>query len=252
VGINLKRPPETFDGKQLVTTNALPEWCILNQAGRGDLADGIGTGPLFMMQTDDVDTPDTLEFNFIDAAYVTSGIGLIDGAQLGDYLRFEVFAPPTVGEAAPGGDGNCVKYPTGQGFDIYIPSPGVGNWNVDLESTDSHLVPDPDGEGFWDCAVPHTGPGVIKPNYMMQGGYDLYSIGMRLSKFAIDIPIVGSNVAVHFGIENVRAKMIPPHWHWLVTLFRGSDTAEHAVSVAFFLQVGRARSYLPTQAPMVP
>jgi hypothetical protein len=75
---------------------------------------------------------------------------------------------------------------------------------------------------------------------------------MRLSKFAIDIPIIGSDVPLHFGIENVRAKMIPPHWHWYVSLYRGSETAAHTVEVAFFLQVGRARSYLPSQIPMVP
>jgi hypothetical protein len=251
MGINLKRPPETFDGKQLITANALPEWCILNQAGRGDLADGIGTGPLFIMQTDSVETPDTLEFNFVDAAYVTSGVGQIENAELGDYIRFEIFAPPTVGAAAPSNNGNCNKYPTGAGFDIYIPSPGVGNWNLDLASADCHLVPNQYGEGFWDCDVPHTGPGTVTPNYVMQGEFDLYSIGMRLAEFATDIPILGTNLALHFGIENVRAKMIPPYWHWLVSLFRGPQTVEHTVSVAFWLQVGRARMYLPAQIPMV-
>jgi len=252
MGINLKRPPETFDGKQLVTANALPEWCILNQVGRGDTAEGIGLGPFFMLSNDSVSAPTTLEFSLIDAAYVTSGVGVVQAAKLGDYLRFEVIAPATVGEAAPGNNGNCYKYPTGAGFDIYIPAPGVGNWNLALSSADCHLVPNPDGEGFWDCDVPNTGPGTIVPNYTMRGQYDLYSIGMRLNKFATDVPILGTDIVLNFGISNVRAKMIPPHWHWIVSLFRGPDTPEHTVNVAFYLQVGRARSYLPTQIPMVP
>jgi hypothetical protein len=178
---------------------------------------------------------------------------VVQDAKLGDYLRFEVYAPPTVGEAAPSGDGNCNKVPTGLGFDIFVPgTPGGCYWSLDLESDDCHLVPNQDGAGFWDCDVPNIGPGTTVPSYTQEGQYDLYSVGMRLNKFATDVPILGTDIVLNFGISNVRAKMIPPHWHWLVSLYRGADTPEHTVNVAFYLQVGRARSYLPTQIPMVP
>lgn len=242
--------PTTTDGKPLVTSNAMPEWVIVNICGRGDTSLGIGAGDVFQLSCDDPDTPAVLDFNFVDPVYMTSGTGIIQDAQLGDKARFEVFAPATVGEAAPLGDGNCNQVPTGAGFNIFVPAAGNGAWKLALDTADCHLVPNPTQTGFWDWEMPQTGPGRVTPNPTQTGAYDLFDIGIRISMFATDIPLLGTDVVVKYGIENVRAKMIPPHWHWLVTLFCG--TAGHTVKMGWFLHLGRARSYLPQHIPMVP
>jgi hypothetical protein len=248
MGMSFKYPPETFDGKQLVTANALPEWCILHQSGRGDTESAIGGGDLFEIQCSDPNSPSSMQFRFIDAVYVTSGVGVVKDAEYGDHIDFEVIAPATVPTPNGAGTGNCNKVPTGTGFDIIVPAMGNGAYDLDLSSTGCHLVPNADSAGYWNWDMPKTGAGTVTPA-AANGGYDLFTIGMRLARFATDVPLLGTDVVLRFGIENVRAKMVPPHWDWLVTLHCGA--AGHTVKVGFFLQTGRARSYLPTQIPMV-
>lgn len=252
MSINLHRERETVDGKKLVTSNALPEWCVLSQCGRGDDTK-IGNGPIFKMSTAGPDNDSTLEFGFMDPVFVTSGVGVIQDAKLGDYIRFEVFAPPTVPTSASG-DGNCNKVATGQGFNIIVPAGGDGSWNLPA-SESCHIVPNPTGEGYWDLnrdwSEAQIGPGTVTPNYTGEGEYDLYdTVGMHLSMFATDVPILGTDVVLTFGIQNVRAKMVPPQWHWKVTLHAEDDS--HTVKVGFFLQMGRARTYLDADVPFVP
>jgi len=245
MGVDLRSPPVAFDGKPLVTTNALPEWCILNMAGAGDLVTEIGGNNKFLLECDDPDNDVDLEFAFIDAVYVTSGVGLIENAKLGDYIDFQVHAASSTVTENGGGTGNCNSVPTGLGFNIIVPAPGNGGHDIDLVD-DANIVLAPDNDGWWDWDFPHIGRGTVTPNYEQKGHYNLFPVGMNLASFATKVPLLGSNV-LNFGIQNVRAKMIPPHWHWHVTLH--SHTADNMTQVAFFLNVGRARSYLNPVLP---
>lgn len=240
MSISLKYPPEAFDGKPLVTANALPEWCILNMTGAGDTESAIGGGNKFQMECDDPENDVELEFSFIDSVYVTSGMGVVKNAKLGDHIQFQVHADASTTEVNGGGTGNCNSVATGQGFDIIVPAPGNGYADIDLD-TDANLVPAADDDGFWDWDYARTGRGVITPNYNQTGEYNLYNVTMNLAAFATKLPLLGDHV-MSFGIPNVRAKLIPPHWHWHVYLHSG--TTSNMTQVVFFLNLGRARSFL--------
>lgn len=240
MSINLKYPPEAFDGKPLVTANSLPEWCVLNMTGAGDSESEIGAGDKFQIECDDPDNDAELEFAFLDIVYATSGAGIISNAKFGDYIQFEVHASSSQAEANGGGTGNCNLVPTGLGFNVIVPAPGNGAYDIDLD-TDAIIVPAADNDGFWDWDEPRTGRGTVSPNYTQTGEYNLYDVGMKLSAFATKIPLIGDQ-HLNFGIPNVRAKAIPPHWHWHIYLH--SHTEDNMTQVAFWLNLGRARSFI--------
>lgn len=240
MGIDLTVSPVAFDGKPLVTSNALPEWCILCMVGAGDLVSEIGGGQKFQLSKEGVgDT--SIEWQFVDSVYATSGTGIINNAKLGDYIDFNVYAPASSATSNPGGTGNCNVAPTGMGFNIIVPAAGCGYSDIDLDS-DAVLVSVPAEDGYWDWDYPPTGRGTISPNCETKGKWNLYDVGMNLSLFTVKLPIMGHDVAIDFGIQNVRAKMIPPHWKWKVTLH--SDTEGNTAEICFFLMMGRARTYL--------
>lgn len=235
---NLKKVHQTSDGKNIVTSNALPEWCVLGMVGAGDSATVIGAGNRFEMSTNDPENDDTLNFSFIDPVYVLAGTGIILDAKLGDYIRFEVCAPAS-SPVSNEGAGNCDKVDTGSGFNIIVPAEN-GDWDIDVDS--ANVVPAANGDGHWDWVMTQTGRGTLTPNATATGGYNIYDNGMYLNMFATDVPLLGTNIVVDFGIENIRAKMISPHWDWNVTLH--CDNSNHTVQVGFFLKAGRARTYV--------
>jgi hypothetical protein len=243
MSLDLRNKLRTTDGKEIVTANALPEWCILCMAGAGDTASEIGGDQQFMVSKEGQGDA-TIEFNFIDQVYIAEGTGIVTDAKLGDYIDFEVFAPASTPTANPGGTGNCTQVPIGGGLYMIVPAAGNGDYDIGLgpEDTDAFLVPASNGDGFWDWDYAPTGRGTISPNAEQTGKYNLFPVGMHLSLFATKLPIQGHDVVVDFGIPNVRAKMIPPHWKWKVTLH--SDTSGNTSKVCFFLKVGRARTFV--------
>jgi hypothetical protein len=56
---------------------------------------------------------------------------------------------PATATTSGGGSGNCNRVPTGLGFDVIVPSPGHGAYNVDL--TTAVPVPSDTQTGYWDA-----------------------------------------------------------------------------------------------------
>lgn len=231
-----------FDNKRLVTTNSLPEWATLYLAGAGDTASAIGGGTKFQISCTGQDDT-TIEFQFCDQVHMVGGFGVATDALLGDYVDFKIYAPATTITAAdPENEGNCNSVPTGQGFNIIVPAAGNGAYDVDLDNDEGIIVPNTGGTGYWDWDAPNTGMGTVTPNYAGAGAYDLYPVGMNLSLFTSKLPLLGCHVSMDFSIPNVRSKMMAPHWKGSVTLH--SDTASNVTKIAFFIKMGRARSFI--------
>jgi hypothetical protein len=234
MSINLKKAPEAFDGKQLITTNAFPEFCVETIVGCGDdAAQGIGAGAEFELQRSS-EGEETLEFYFIDTVWMAAGSAIFKDAAIGDWCSFLLFAPATAVSSTPGA-GDCNLVPTGLGFNIVVPAAGDGSHTLQTPV----LVPNAGKTGYWDWDQSTTGHGTITPNVYGKGAFDMFDVELPLAKFANKVPILGTG-SVHLGIHNVRSKALYPYWKCRVTLH--NHDGAHTVLFAWHLVLGRART----------
>lgn len=231
--------PQTPDGKRLVTTNCFPNNLVVQMVGaEDDATNGRGEGPKFQLTRSD-DGEAELDFQFLDAIHMTSGVALFKGAILGDWAEFKAYAPATVATLNESDTGNCnlIDIPnTGGTLHIIIPAAGDGAYDVDLE--DCVPVPNPTHEGYVSVESNDIGPSTITWA-SGAGGHDLYDFAMDLNRFAAYCPLLGSG-KVEYGIENVRAAKVLPEWKFHVKLH--NEGGSHTVEMAWFLILARLKT----------
>jgi hypothetical protein len=232
MSINLKRGPEAFDGKTLITVNAFPEFCVETIAGCGDNGQ-IGTGAEFLLSKDAAGDA-TLDFGFIDSVWMAAGSAIFKGAQPGDWCSFLLFAPATAVNSTPG-TGDCNLVATGLGFNIVVPAGGDGSHTL----TAPVIVPNTTKTGYWDWDKPNQGKGTITPNPAGKGAFDMFDAELPLAQFANKVPIIGDG-SLQLGIHNVRSKALYPFWKCRVTLH--NDSGAHTVEFAWHLVLGREKT----------
>lgn len=219
-------PARTSDGRMIVLPSTIRDDQEVQYTGCGDdLDNGIRmAGADFKMHYDAAGDYD-VTFRFIEWVDILGGVCQFSGANYGDYMHYAVSAPATVGEENEGA-GGYIKYPVGDGMNIYIPHPTAeGDWDLDLEETINEnvsvtkVVPIPDAtkQGFFDW---DSNTGLVTINETMAGGYNLFDFAIPLGRMINKCWILGTGEENYLVPASYSAKRILPHWVHTVTLHR--------------------------------
>lgn len=218
--------PKTEDGKIFVAPNIFPLGVLTNYSGvADDIENGIyGGGELLLLSSST--TGDTIKyFRYLDWNYLAGGNVMFTGADLGDWCSFLVSAPKTEGTYNPG-NGMFVKYPVKEGLNMFVPTAGDGDWDLDLAEKENPNVrftkvkPVPAmGTGFFDW---NENTESVTLNLKGAGGFNLFDEEIPLNEFVSKIPLLGDNTIsmINSAIKPIR---ILPHWKYTVTLHNSSN-----------------------------
>lgn len=251
---------ETQDKRRIVVGLVFPLGVETTYVGVGDdLAAGVhGGGSLFTHQQTGIDNQE-IEVRFIDNRWFAGARMMSEGAVLGDHISARLVAPASPATLNGAGAGNANKVPLGGGLNLFMPAPGNGAWDLDLEaalnpnveaktgepSKITAVTPVPaknyhsdgvvDSAGFYDYDRA-TGAITEKPD--QDGCFNLFDQDLELTKWIDKIALwgPGGNIDHKFG-EDVSSKMVLPHWKILVnveTLDAASD-----LKLAFFFFTGK-------------
>lgn len=238
-----KAAPQTSDGRAIVLPNFFPDYVTLYITGAGDdLVRGRGQGTPFTMASD-VEGDTKIEFSFIDWVYISGGALKCVGADIGDYITFEVHAPKTP-ITPSGGNGNCNLVDPGVGAPILIvPAAGDGAFNVDLAqavpipalNTDQPRQP----VGFWEWTGPDTGKGIVLPGVSGKSAYNLFAIDLDpMARFANKVHLLG-DTNDNLTIPAVAPKTFFPQWILRVIVHNGGHPG---LKVVFRLITARVKT----------
>jgi hypothetical protein len=230
--------PTTTDGKLIVQPSMFPAGVYLYITGAGD--DGArGNGQPFSVASDAAGDSSVV-FTFKDWVYLSAGGMMWQGAEFGDSVTFDFYAPAT--PVTPNGahTGNCNLVDPGVGAAILlVPANGNGAYDVNLANAvpvpaygaNSALV------GYWDWSEPDTGLGTIQGSSTPgHAAYHLFAVAAPLVKFVNRMPLLGSG-AMDMQPPPIKSKKMLPHWRGRVTL----HNAGHAgLKVAWYLATARA------------
>jgi hypothetical protein len=134
-----------------------------------------------------------------------------------DLMTVKVVLPATVTTAS--GAGNCNKVPSGLGYDIVVPAPGNGGFNVDL-AVDAVPVPAKAKDGFWDVDY---NTGIIKPSVTPgAAGYHLLALEVTAT-FLRNVPL-GHSLG-EYNIDAYKVEYIHPRWLIRITVDKQSAGA---------------------------
>lgn len=235
--------PQTTDGRAIVLPNFFPDYVTLYLTGAGDDAQrGRGQGVPFTMSSD-VGGDTVIEFSFLDWVYISGGAFKCVGADIGDYISFEVHAPKTP-VTSSGGNGNCDLVDPGVGTPILIvPAAGTGAFNVDLSkavpipalNTDQPRKP----SGFWEWTGPDTGKGVVTPGAPGSSNYNLFAIDLDpMARFANKVHMLG-DTNDNLTIPAVAPKTFFPQWILRVIIH---NSGHAGLKVVFRLVTARVKT----------
>jgi hypothetical protein len=229
--------PMTSAKTPIYQPNIIPAGYLLYLAGAFDDLTGSGTrgagAQIHMSKTENGEA--TLEGQFYEHVYVLGGMVGSTGADLLDWMSFEVFAPASAPEDRTAtNNGNANKSDVG-GFNIIVPAPGNdGAWNVDgatlqVGEINQNFVPVPNSSGTgywnWDCEANPSITPVANPG-APDGKYDLFDAQLPLARQANRVPVIpGGEITP----PTLKGKKILPHWKWKFTLHRqATGTVEAA------------------------
>jgi hypothetical protein len=207
--------PKTSDGKLIHLPCLFPPGVYMYYAGcADDPVLGRGQGVEFRLASEAAGDS-TLEFSFNDWVYLAGGDGMCQGAELGDWITFECYAPATPVTANPGGTGNCnlVEVPnTGGALHVIVPASGNGTHDVDLAAA----TPVPAGKpgektGYWDWGWPDEGRGTITPGAPGASEFNLYDFPITLNRQLPKYQLLGSRT-FELTIPAVNPSGLLPHW----------------------------------------
>ena len=210
--------PRSVDGRPNIAPNSFPMWSNLYFFGRGDDDGyGIAKGPYFQASSDAAG--DTIvQFHLTDLTYIIGGIINYTGAQIGDTVSYSVLAPAT-----PTGSGTQAVNPVNVGpGNILIPSQTATGQTIDL--TTAIPVENVTNTGHWNWDMSKTGKGNVTPNYLGNGGWDLYDFQINLGNVAAEAPMVGDNMRIEIMVESVTSMMVLPQWQHVCTIHNGGHT----------------------------
>lgn len=237
--------PKASDGKPNFIPNLFPTTTLVCVAGAGDdPVNGRGNGLLFQSSTIDLIAIDhTYEWQFTDPVYLTGGIIVYNGGMLGsgaasgDTVDYYLHATPTVVTSTPG-TGNCNL--AGPGNVLIVPNQSMTGSNTVNLST-AIPVTNISGTGHWDWS--DTGNGVgsgsITANYSNTGGFDLYTIDIKLARLVVTVSMLGTN-SVNLMVPALTPKKVLPQWTHRVTVHNSGGS--HQLNVGWTLILSRSKT----------
>lgn len=220
--MDFRTTPKTYDNREIVKISSFPSGTHLYRTSRSDdLTNKIrGKGDFYTLELTDVGEI-SLTSGFIDWVELYGGIIQCSGAQHGDRVSFEIFAPATTLSETPAtGNCNLVDY-------LIIPAPnndGSHNLNNSLNSLDPVPLPNLLKNGYWNWNYPDVGLGTVTPVDDISkpdGNVDLITVQKTLDRFLNEIYIFGDNVynIVDAGVNNTK---MFPQWRKKLTLINSS------------------------------
>jgi len=223
--VDLKRPPMSSDNRPYTAPNMFPMGYLTEFTGVGDdVTNGvIGGGALLALSSTIVEEKD-LSFQFIRRFYLAGGAATWKGAVLGDWVRFGLHAPATVGTSNPGAGAYVkVEVAPSSGMHVYVPHPTAqGNWDLNLtEKLNSKVgftkvvpVPASNQDGFFDWDM-NTGD--VALNVLQKGRYNLFDFDVPMHTFVQKVSIIGESSQL-FTVPAVKPYLCLPHWHIKLTI----------------------------------
>lgn len=226
MGFDFRKQPMTKDGRVINMPSIFGDALDIYFSGRGDditnntklrgtrldlIQEGAGTNSL------------TWQYN--NRMWIAGGILIYEGASFGDWIRYQVYAPATVGTANEGA-GVYDKYEIaeGSGLYTYVPNPTQeGGWDLNLtEKLNSNVcftkvVPIPMTNGFFDYDY-DSDCGDVALNVNQTGNTCLFAFDFVLIEIVNDVGILGSR-SLQFALPaSWGAKVLQPHWKHTVTI----------------------------------
>ncbi|OHD18500.1 MAG: hypothetical protein A2Y38_13855 [Spirochaetes bacterium GWB1_59_5] len=242
-----------------VKPNIFPDGVTLCFAGFGDSASARWAGDICNLSKTGEGVA-TFEWQWKDWNMIPAGQVMFEGAKLGDYIQYAIYAPATPTPPTTGGTLNCKRTDLGGGaMRIEPASGGAATHYLDLaDGTKWIPIPAqkallnrsereraPDGHWEWNNAsgyvsdYPDEGLGALIAKANQDGWFALYEFQVALAIF-VKIPLLGSGI-LPLVISHLRPQIILPHWKHKVTLHHGA-AASHTVDVAWFLAAARMKT----------
>ncbi len=237
--INQPLQPRSEDGRVLMLPVTLDKGIWHWFCGAGDHPTlGKAKGQIFQVSTGIVETK-KVDWSFNDWIALSGGIARYRGATLGDVCDFYMMAPASVPVASANNTGNCNKVPTGLGFNILIPAPGTGAWNLDL-ATKATPLPNATKEGYWDWSWPDEGRGTFTP-CPGTGHYDFFDVPLPMIRFIARVPLLGAG-QLEFNPQNPHPTFILPHWVMTCEVTRSKVVLGETLEMIWHMMAARKKT----------
>jgi hypothetical protein len=229
--------PRDYDGRDvfLPVTLGAGQWHYWHGEGDDVEEETIGGGAAFAVSRSTAGES-TVVWRYRDPVWIAGGSFKYEGAQLGDWVRFEIYAPATpITPSAGGNTGNCNLHESG----VLIPAAGDGAYNVDLENT--YPVPTSDFapySGFWNYALPADmkGKGVTTAGTPGGSKYHLIPARVNLDLFVNKERLLGSGLST-YEPQNIRVSLCLPGWEFECTIH--NETGDHTLEAIWRVLVSR-------------
>lgn len=215
--------PKGEDNKPQMLLNFLPSWASLYYTGAGDDPDGgIGEGTDFIHESHEAgDT--SHEWYFTDPVLIAGGTAMFKGAELGDYLDYKVYAPPTILSAT--GDVPVQLYPIGVGMNAILPAASSNQY---ISLTQAVPVPAMGMPGYWNTGTESSGYPSLSPAPNGDGDTMLLDFECILGRSVTKLKILGSG-STEFALPNVSAMRVDPRWKHVAKIHNSGHTGLYVV-----------------------
>jgi len=229
---NLPIAALNYDGRQITqpVTVSAGQWHYWH--GVGDSTTTLGAGTQFFASNDGTSGDSATTWFYRDPAWIAGGTFKYTNAQLGDWVRFTIYAPATQIIPSETNTGNCNLI-----YGVLIPAAGDGAYDIDF--TNAFPIPLPSGTGgYWNYAFPSTmmGRGTLSPSVPGEGGYHLIPARYNLDGFVRDEMLLGSG-EVYYEPQNINVSLCFPGWEFECLLH--NESGSHTLQAVWRVLVTR-------------
>jgi len=217
------------DGRINFTSTPIGFGWLTYFTGKGDNLNptppdtGRGTGSPFYLEIQDGYNYGEMTIQFLEPIHVHDGEVYWGPDEFGpkDFFSIGVDVPGTPVTAASG-NGNCNLAPTGLGFNIIVPAPGNGAYNVDLSkarTVSPMMVPGTHPNGYWDVTEE---TGIVRPADVTGAGrYNMFDA--QLPRFYFIKNVGMGNPDRSFSINVYKTNYIHPSWKMVMQVTRDAS-----------------------------
>jgi hypothetical protein len=225
--------PAQSDGSPFFAPCIFPTGVYLYATGAGD-GTTRGNGTLMTLQLNTVGEASTT-WGYQDLMLVAGGGALFAGAEFGDWVSLEIYAPATQITPNASNTGNCNVI-----SEMIIPAQGNGAYDVDLSTANPVPAIQPDGSynGYWNWDYVWIGNGNITVGNPGSAHFYLLIVDMTLIRFVNKFPLLGNSGKIDLVIPAIEPKPILPHWKSKMTIH--NDSGHTGLQVAAYMIKGRA------------
>lgn len=224
--------PRDYDGRDKIqpVTLSTNQWHYWHSVG--DSSTALRDGSRFeLSHSSGVDAVVTWQYR--DPVWMAGGKLKYEGAILGDWVSFTVYAPATAVTPNETNTGNANLVFPG----VIVPADGDGAYDVDLDS--AHPVPAANEDGYWDYALPANMKfgGTITPSVTPGNArYHLIAARQDLTEFVGEEGLLGDGVSA-YEPQNINASLCLPEWRFECVAH--NDDGEHTLLLTWRVLVSR-------------